>query len=253
MQLSFGPTPGWENFGGIIRDVWLITRGENYLADVFFRCRLLNDYRDAAMTVAVRADRPTEANIRISLLDAEGKCVLSYCQQAGASEEKRLDNVRLWSPDSPVLYTLSVVMEENGDVLDEYRCQVGFRELVCQRHRFVLNGKPLFLKGVCKHEMIGDSGHVVSPEMIERDMRMIKSTGANFVRLVHYPHNRAVLPWRREVWRYCAGPFSGTAIMSASLSGWPSTSAASPRNTCWTAPVFAGKTTPPVWFRGQTA
>ena len=58
---------------------------------------------------------------------------------------------------------------------------------------FLPNGKPLFLKGVCKHEMIGDSGHVVSYEQIEEDMKMIKSTGSNFVRLVHYPHCKATL------------------------------------------------------------
>ena len=54
----------------------------------------------------------------------------------------------------------------------------------------MLNGKSLFLKGLCKHEMIGDSGHVVTPAQIEEDMRMIKETGCNFVRLVHYPHRR---------------------------------------------------------------
>ena len=193
LQLSFGPTAGWENFGGIIRDVSLIYRDQNYITDVFFKSTLQNDYRDATVTVDVTTDRPTAGQAQIELLDGDGVCVLSYCQAIGAGEPKSVSNVRLWSPDMPNLYRLCVTFFEDGAAVDSYTCPVGFRELSCERHRFLLNGKPLFLKGICKHEMIGDSGHVVTPAQIEQDLRMIKSTGCNFVRLVHYPHCRVTV------------------------------------------------------------
>lgn len=193
LQLPFGPTAGWENFGGIIRDVSLIYREENYISDVFFKSTLCRDYHDARVTVDVTTDRPTDGVMQIELFDGEGACVLSYRQAAGTSEEKYISDVRLWSPDSPVLYRLCVTLWENGRAADGYTCAVGFRELRCERHRFLFNGKPLFLKGICKHEMIGDSGHVVTPAQIEEDLRMIKATGCNFVRLVHYPHCRATV------------------------------------------------------------
>lgn len=190
LQLSFGPTAGWENFGGIIRDVSLIYRNENYISDVFFQSRLCHDYRDAIVRVDVTEERKSTGEMRIELFDAEECCVLSYMQSSGATEEHLLDNVRLWSPASPALYRLCVTFYEDDHEMDRYTCFVGFREFICDRHRFLLNGKPLFLKGICKHEMIGDSGHVVSPAQIEEDLRMIKETGCNFVRLVHYPHRR---------------------------------------------------------------
>ena len=193
LQLPFGPTAGWENFGGIIRDVSLIYREENYIADVFFKSMLCRDYRDACVTVDVTTDRPTKGEMQIELFDSEDVCVLSYCQAAGVSAEKYVSDIRLWSPDSPTLYRLRVTFLEDGREVDDYTCAVGFRELRCERHRFLFNGNPLFLKGICKHEMIGDSGHVVTPAQIEEDLRMIKSTGCNFVRLVHYPHCKATV------------------------------------------------------------
>ena len=193
LQLPFGPTAGWENFGGIIRDVSLVCRGETYITDVFFKSTLQNGYRDATVTVDVTVDHSTAGQARIELFDCEGECVLSYDQAIGAGETKTLSGVRLWSPDTPALYRLCVTLWEDGNEVDRYACDVGFRELSCDRHRFLLNGQPLFLKGICKHEMIGDSGHIVTPAQIEEDLRMIKSTGCNFVRLVHYPHCRATL------------------------------------------------------------
>ena len=188
LNLSFGPTPGWENYGGIIRDVWLVYRDESFIFDVFFKCRLTNGYKDAAVTVDVNADSPTDKLAEIELLDKDGKCVLAYTQKCGETVEKNLCGINLWSPDSPYLYTLSVKLGN-----DLYTHNVGFREFKCDRHRFLLNGNPLFLKGICKHEMIGDSGHVVSYEQIESDLKMIKSLGCNFVRLVHYPHCKATV------------------------------------------------------------
>lgn len=193
LQLSFGPTAGWENFSGIIRDVSLVYRNENYLSDVFFKSTLTDDYQNAAVRVEVQTDKATDGHFEIRLLDDTGCEILNYDQTAGVTEEQLVKGIKLWSPETPTLYELCVTFYEGEREMDSYRCQVGFRSLTCERHRFLLNGKHLFLKGICKHEMIGNSGHVVSYEQIEEDMRMIKSTGCNFVRLVHYPHCKATV------------------------------------------------------------
>ena len=190
LDLSFGPTPGWENFGGIIRDVSLIYRDDDYISDVFFYSTLKNEYRDASVTFDVKTDRGAGKRIKAELFDAEGICVLSCLRDGDGRIESELKGIKLWSPDDPYLYTLSVTLYDGDSAVDVYAQKVGFREFSCDRHRFLLNGKHIFLKGVCKHEMIGDSGHTVTPEQIEEDMRMIKATGSNFVRLVHYPHRR---------------------------------------------------------------
>ena len=189
---KFGPTAGWENFGGIIRDVNLVYKNENYITDVFFRSTLTDGYTGAEFAVEASA-LSDDGIFEIKLLDGD-KEIISYTQPAGAdSIVQKISGIKLWSPDEPNLYSLKVRLVKNDCELDFYTCSVGFREFSCDKHRFILNGKHIFLRGVCKHEMIGGSGHCPTYEQIERDMQMIKDTGCNFVRLVHYPHGKKVL------------------------------------------------------------
>lgn len=189
---KFGPAEGWENFGGIIRDVSLIYHNENYITDVFFHSTLTDNYKNAEFVTETSAfSRSGIFNIRLLY---QGTTVLSYSQSADEKAKLcRLTDVRLWSPDTPELYRLEVSLTDGEKELDFYSCNVGFREFTCDKHRFLLNGKPLFLRGVCKHELFGDSGHCPSEQQVEQDMQMIKDTGCNFVRLVHYPHGKKVL------------------------------------------------------------
>lgn len=190
---AFGPSEGWENYGGIIREASLITRGEAYIVDCFFHTRLANDYRDADFTVELEAEgRPDDMYV-VELFDGERR-VAVYTQRIDeAAQPHRVEGVHLWSPNDPHLYRLRVGLLRNGTRLDEVEQTVGFREFTCGRHRFYLNGQPIFLLGVCKHEMVADSGHTPTPAQIEADLRRIKSTGCNFVRLVHYPHCRETI------------------------------------------------------------
>jgi beta-glucuronidase len=189
---EFGPSNGWENYGGIIRDVYIELRDKNYIENVFFKSRLCDRYSNADISVDISAKCPSDACFQIELL-LDGESVFSYTQKSGETVTARVNGVRLWSPDAPNLYLLKVSLVYGDEICDVYTSSVGFREFSCDRHRFILNGKHLFLKGVCKHEMVGDSGHCPSIAEMENDMRMIKEMGCNFVRLVHYPHNKRIL------------------------------------------------------------
>lgn len=189
---KFGPGDGWENYGGIIRDVNLLYYGENRITDVFFHTKLTNGYKDGEITVETTSF--TEKGVFEVELYFGNEKVFSYTQNSGEKAlTKKLENVKLWSPDSTDLYELRVKLYENNSVIDTYSCNVGFREFSCEKHRFLLNGKPILIKGVCKHEMIGESGHCPNEKDVIKDMEMIKATGCNFVRLVHYPHNKKTL------------------------------------------------------------
>jgi hypothetical protein len=83
---------------------------------------------------------------------------------------------------------------ENDTVIDTINEKVGFKEFIAKRNRFFLNGYPIFLKGVCRHDLWGhNEGHTMTIEQMEQDMKMIKNTGCNFVRLVHYPHHKNII------------------------------------------------------------
>lgn len=190
---AFGPTAGWENYGGIIRDVSVVYKNSNYIEDVFAHSKLLNNYTAANFVVETKCSEPLGAEFKIELF-YESKKVLSYIQPAGSNFlQKQVNSIHLWSVEEPNLYELNVSLLKDGKTLDFYSCNIGFREFSCDKHRFTLNGKHLFLKGVCKHEMYKNSGHCPTEQQIEEDLRHIKSIGCNFVRLVHYPHNKKTL------------------------------------------------------------
>lgn len=218
IEPAFGPTEGWENYGGIIRDVSLLYSGNDYIRDVFFHYDIVHEkewdgnyngqdadtdqetllwnteqkWYDAAFTLETKVIVQEGASLRMTLFDEE-EIIYQSTQPAADQITGTIKNIRLWSMDSPVLYRLETELLRDNEICDTYTCMVGFKELRCDRHRFYLNGKPLYLKGVCKHEMIGDSGHCPSFEQMEEDMRLIKETGCNFVRLVHYPHHKKIL------------------------------------------------------------
>lgn len=189
---AFGPTAGWENYGGIIRDVSLVYLPANHITDVFAHSVLSDDYQSAVLTVETACSEMEGSAFDISLLNGD-RAVLSYSQAAGENLAVCVNDIELWSPESPRLYCLRVTLRQHGRVLDERQINIGFRSLTCDRHRFFLNGQPIFLAGVCKHEMVGGSGHCPTEAQIEADLRAIKAAGCNFVRLVHYPHGKRVL------------------------------------------------------------
>ena len=174
---AFGPSEGWQNYGGITRNVQLVYRNERYIEDVFFVGHASGDY-----TLTMQG----EGRWRISL---DGQTVQTEQKEYAG----RVEAVRCWSPDEPNLYDLKVELLDGDRVLDTYEAKVGFRDFTCDDHELYLNGKPIFLRGVCKHEMVGESGHTLTYEQIEEDLKKIKATGCNYVRLVHYPHDKRTL------------------------------------------------------------
>ncbi|MDO4318983.1 MAG: glycoside hydrolase family 2 TIM barrel-domain containing protein [Bacteroidales bacterium] len=105
-----------------------------------------------------------------------------------------LNDIVPWSPEQPALYRVNAVVSRDGRETDHTQSHVGFR--TCgfdDKGRFILNGKPYKLRGMCRHQDQYPMGTALSDEQHRRDMQMIKNMGANFVRISHYPQDDAVL------------------------------------------------------------
>ncbi|MBO4413743.1 MAG: hypothetical protein J5830_03465 [Clostridia bacterium] len=186
INAPYGPTDGWNNYGGIIRSVYLDEVPETYISDVVFRYDLSEDLSSA------------EVSVKADLTGGEGKtCArLSYGGETVAEGGERLTvgSPLLWSPDEPRLYELCVCLEKDGEIVDSVSLNVGFKRFVHDGHNFYLNGKKFFLLGVCRHDLgTLEKGQTLSDADIEKDLVMIKQLGCNFVRLVHYPHDKRVV------------------------------------------------------------
>jgi hypothetical protein len=205
-EIALGVNPGWEAYGGIIRDVYVELRPAAYLDNVQFGYELKEGYRKAScrVRVFVSASTSTSGQLEVQLSKAEsevggGKKEVQI--PAGVSEAEvtfDVDLPDLWSPAEPNLYDLRAGLNsEHGH--DGWSGRTGFRDVAIRGNRFELNGERLVLNGVCRHDMWKDQGFTLTRQQMAQDMGMIKGLGANFVRLVHYPHHRHIVELADEL------------------------------------------------------
>lgn len=175
------PNTDWWNYGGLTRGVRLVETPRVFVRGA--RVQLApNDPGRVAGTVTLDgARRPTEvtlelpeANIRETFAaDAEGHVTFSFAATLAP-----------WSPESPKTY--EVIVRAAGD---RVRDQIGFRTVAVRGTDLLLNGRPIFLRGVALHEeALGRGGRATTPADAEALLGLAKQLGCNFVRLAHYPH-----------------------------------------------------------------
>ncbi len=94
---------------------------------------------------------------------------------------------KLWSAETPNLYTVVLTLKKDGKVVEMVSSRVGFRNVVIKDTVFLVNGKPVKVKGVNRHESHPETGHYVTPEEVEKEVKMMKRANINHVRNSHYP------------------------------------------------------------------
>ena len=196
VPMGLGPTAAWESSGGIIYDAYAEIHSDPYIENARLSYTLSPDFKtaDCRLDVFVRGTSAQDVQLTADL--KEGDASVSHAQQSAKAKDGqtvvslqwKTDNVRLWSPQHPQLYVLSVALESSHG-RDVFSTETGFRSLVIDGNKFVLNGRPFVFKGVARHNLYADQGYTLTAPQIDRDFHMIKSMGANSVRLVHYPHD----------------------------------------------------------------
>lgn len=127
------------------------------------------------------------------LFGPDGREAASACRPADSpSVTLPVPDPQLWSPGSPALYTLRASLLRRNEAVDALSARTGLRSFRCTPEGgFFLNGKPLPLRGVCRHQDLLYRGNALGDEEHRRDARLIKDLGANAVRLAHYQHAQA--------------------------------------------------------------
>lgn len=178
----------WWNYGGITRDVCLVDVAETYV-ESWSLPLTPSKGRGNVITFSVKLNKPVagqEVTLSIPELkvkkkfvtDAEGQIV--NCQLSIANSK-----LTLWSPETPKRYRVEVSM--NGETLVD---SIGFRTIETRGKQLLLNGKPIFLKGISIHEeKPNGGGRANGTNDAHTLLSWAKELGCNFVRLAHYPHN----------------------------------------------------------------
>lgn len=199
IEPTFGPSAGWENYGGIIRDVYMEYTGQRYAKSTLWHAELNAELTAADCSLDVELEGGEGAPMVEAILrDAEGKTVAI----AKAEDGKLAFSVEaphLWSTDDPYLYTLQYGVFDGTALSDEGCIKVGFKDFRLVGKRFSLNGTPTFLLGINRHDIWGEQGHTMTKEQMRLDLTMIKKAGINYVRLVHYPHHKHIIELADEL------------------------------------------------------
>jgi hypothetical protein len=205
-EIAIGVNPGWEAYGGIIRDVWIEIRSQAFVKNVRLAYTLSENFSQASCELTVFSDASKAVNGNLIVDFTHGHTEVARVSsplmlQPGTTTTELSFNVPdplLWSPDQPHLYKLSATLHtaEASDALDT---RTGFRQCLIRGRQFFWNGTPLVLQGLCRHDMWQDQGFTLTRAQMEQDMRAIKFMGANFVRLVHYPHHRNIIDLAEEL------------------------------------------------------
>ncbi|GAA4115126.1 glycoside hydrolase family 2 TIM barrel-domain containing protein [Aquimarina addita] len=186
-------------YGGITRDVWLITKSETNISKVIVNTPTVSkEQATLAVTVNLEGDiASTQLEILATILDPSGK---EIAQSKGKANTETVNlkfttfkKPALWDIDTPNLYTVVVSLLKSGKEMDKTSEKFGFRWFeFTDNGPFYLNGKRVLLRGTHRHEEHAGYGAAMPNELHKKDIQDIKDMGANFIRLAHYPQDPEV-------------------------------------------------------------
>ena len=187
---------------GIFRDVYLFSRGKVRVDDIF----ITPDYDPASSngTLQIVSDLANQSKapaagltLESTLFDnkqqaAQIKIQLNSLDAASKNSVKQtiiIPGVQTWSAETPKVYQLVLTLRDgNGKVIESIPQNVGFRTSKIQNKQLLVNGKPIYLKGVNRHEVDPDAGYTVSRALMIQDIELMKQNNINAVRTSHYPN-----------------------------------------------------------------
>lgn len=185
---SYHEDQDFWRLSGVGRSCYLYAQDKTeHIQDIRITPDLINNYKDGTLAVKIWAVGKSDA--RLTLLDAAGKEVASQTVKSWQESQPKqggvvlhVNNPQKWTAETPYLYTLKI---EYGHQVTTQR--VGFRKVEIKDAQLLVNGKPIYIKGVNRHEMDPDGGYVVSRERMIQDLQLMKRFNINAVRTCHYP------------------------------------------------------------------
>ncbi len=195
---------------GIFRDVTLVFKPKAYIEDYYIRSVFDGGYKKALFKIDVnvetRGANLGEGKIKVEIIDK--KKIFATLEQdvpaMPAAAVKKLclsENVggfKLWSHENPYLYTVRVTLYDGDKILDVREHKYGFREIKTEKYNeetkrgpfILLNGVPLKICGVNRHDFHPDYGHAVPESIIKSDLELLKRSNITNIRTSHYPNSR---------------------------------------------------------------
>ena len=177
----------WWNYGGITRDVSLVSVPEAFVEDYFIR--LDKDSVDRISADVRLSGAPAGTSVLVEIPELKVRETASADERGAAALSFRVKNLKRWSPEDPKLYR--VIVSAGRDRVEE---MIGFRNVRVEGEDIYLNGAPVFLKSVSFHEEIPQRmGRAFSESDAVMLLSEARALGCNMIRLAHYPQNEYIV------------------------------------------------------------
>ena len=198
----------WYTGGGLFRDVNLIVTDKNLYFPrhpLFIRTVNNKEIKIRTNILNLQKTKKPQIPVEVKILNAEGKVVAQQKSDLHFNAKWRdreyelpsisLEDAKLWSPDSPYLYTAEVTLYDNeGNIADQIREPFGIRTIEMNPEKGLLvNGKKVLLKGYANHHTLGALGAAAYPRAIEKRLKLMKEFGMNHIRTSHNPYSEDFL------------------------------------------------------------
>ena len=173
---------------GLDRPVLLYSLPPVHIADLTVITSI--DGSDGVIDVSVVASNSWSGRGSLRLDSGAARLSAALTFKVGAARASiRVPKARLWSPDDPFLYTLSIALDDGDAPRDAYTLDIGIRTVEVRGDRLLLNGRPIHLKGFGRHEDFPVHGRGLDLPVLVRDHALLKWVGANSYRTSHYPYS----------------------------------------------------------------
>lgn len=194
-------------FSGIHRSVFVYASPKLHIRDFFGRTGLSPDYKNATLNIKTVVKNNASAKsavskVEVTLYNARGELMgnkpvassdipgIRAGEEIALTMQAQVPAPQLWSAETPALYTVVLVLKDKKEnVLQVLGSKFGFRKVEIKNRQLYVNGEPVLLKGVNRHEVHPEYGKAVPVETMIRDIQLMKQHNINTVRTSHYPND----------------------------------------------------------------
>lgn len=190
---------------GIFRDVYIYKKPKVDISDHHIFCDLDDNYEDALLKVRMKIknynlEKISGYSIQIGLIDKMGNYVgekaldsqeisILAQEEITVNFEHPIANPLKWTAETPNLYKVIMrLLDTNSEVVEVRLTNFGFRKIEIKDAQLLVNGKPIMIRGVNRHEFGPEEGHSITVDRMEKDIQLMKRYNINAVRTSHYPN-----------------------------------------------------------------
>lgn len=201
-EISYASGYAHHPIGGILRSVEILARPQVHIAVLNVRTTFTGTRKGALLEITSAISAPRPARIEYTLLAPDGKRVAGSAGSISFGPSRTTGTIAIpvrdpmrWDAEHPDLYTLEARLLVNGALEQTIRQRVGFREVAIAGRDLLVNGRPVKLRGACRHDIHPTLGRSTTPEQDLQDVLLAKEANFNFIRTSHYPPSAEFLEY----------------------------------------------------------